>query len=59
MKIVIHYGGAEWPLETDQPAPDNLDDLIDTFGHGDVRRILDEGLRTFRELHELLKAEEA
>ena len=48
MKIVIHYDEGEWPIETDNPHEQSLDELLDTFTSAQVPTILNETLRAFR-----------
>ena len=53
MKIVIHYDEGEWPIETDNPHEQSLDELLDTFTAAQVPTILNAALRSFRGMCDL------
>ena len=50
MKIVIQYDECEWHIDSEKPAEEELDLLLDTFTQPQVRLIINEHLRAFRGL---------
>lgn len=50
MKIIIQHDQGEWPVDTDKPSVQSLEELMDTFTQPQVRLIINETLRVFREM---------
>jgi hypothetical protein len=53
MQIRIVYHEADHPIDPEQSAEHNLDDLLDTFTAPEVRDVINTTLRTFRDMCDL------
>ncbi len=50
MKIIIQFHEGEWPIDIETPAERSLDELLDTFTQPEVRQIINNSLRVFRDI---------